>query len=181
LDGERISLKLMHGTIYAKSAFTGQDEWYTPPEHVERVRGFLGEIDLDPATSRQAQKIVRARRCYTKAEDGLRQHWRGRVFLNSPYSRELMPAFIDKLIREYEDGDVTEAVCLSHNFTDTIWFRRLAEAASAFCFTHGRVKFLDPSGSEASPTQGQAFTYLGRRKSQFAKHFGPIGFVVVPA
>ena len=28
---------------------TGDAEWYTPPEIIERVREVLGEIDLDPA------------------------------------------------------------------------------------------------------------------------------------
>lgn len=179
-DGEQITTKFMHGTIYAKAAFTGDNDWHTPRSYIERVRKFLGIIDLDPATSPLAQKTVKARRFYTAPDDGLSRYWSGRVFLNPPYSRELLPLFAAKLISEYKAGNVSEAVCLTHNFTDTDWFHTLASAASAICFTRGRIKFLDADGNKASPTQGQAFIYFGRRHRRFAAHFRSVGLVVAP-
>jgi hypothetical protein len=50
---------------------TGEIEWHTPPEYLERVRAVLGGIDLDPASSKVAQKSVRAKRYFTKVEDAL--------------------------------------------------------------------------------------------------------------
>lgn len=50
-------------------------EWYTPPKYVELVRAVLGEIDLDPATDAIPQRWIKARRFYTKEDDGLAQQW----------------------------------------------------------------------------------------------------------
>jgi hypothetical protein len=45
-----------------RSQFTGEVEWYTPVEHLERARRVLGAIDLDPASSDLAQRQVKAAR-----------------------------------------------------------------------------------------------------------------------
>jgi hypothetical protein len=31
-----------------RTSFTGNNQWFTPPEHIELARRVLGEIDLDP-------------------------------------------------------------------------------------------------------------------------------------
>src|ERR1700730_7070332 len=41
---------------------TGEFERYTPKEYIEAVRSALGEIDLDPATSKQPQSWIQAKR-----------------------------------------------------------------------------------------------------------------------
>jgi hypothetical protein len=68
---------------------TGEIEWYTPPEYLERVRAVLGCIDLDPASSKVAQKTVKANRYFTKVEDALNREWHGRIYMNPPYDRNL--------------------------------------------------------------------------------------------
>jgi hypothetical protein len=101
---------------------TGEFELYTPAEYVELVRDVLGEIDLDPASNAEAQATVRAKEFYTVADDGLEREWHGRVFLNPPYHRELLPRFVDKLLTEWAEGPVSEAIMLTNNATDTEWF-----------------------------------------------------------
>jgi hypothetical protein len=59
-------------------------EWFTPAPYVEAARKVLGGIDLDPASHREANRIVRARRFYSEKQNGLRRPWSGRVFLNPP-------------------------------------------------------------------------------------------------
>jgi phage N-6-adenine-methyltransferase len=157
------------------------DEWGTPVEIIERVRAFYGgQIDCDPATNLVAQRIVRATRYYTKEQDGLGREWRGKTFLNGPYSN--IAPWVNKLISEYAAGRVTEAICLTHACTDTEWFYLLRSVASAICFTRPRIKFLDVNGQEAtgSPTMGQALFYLGPRADEFARAFGSVGYVVDP-
>ena len=52
---------------------TGEIEWYTPPEYLERVRAVLGGIDLDPASSKIAQKTVKAKSLLCQGRGGSQQ------------------------------------------------------------------------------------------------------------
>ena len=79
---------------------------------------MLGGIDLDPASSKVAQKTVKANRYFTKVEDAINREWHGRIFMNPPYYRDLMPRFTEKLIGEFRAGRVCEAIVLVHSLTD---------------------------------------------------------------
>lgn len=159
---------------------TGDNEWYTPKEYIEVARAFLGEIDLDPASSEFAQKTVQAGKFYTINDDGLNQRWIGRVYCNPPYSQPHIKHFSFKLVSDFINGDITEAIMLTHNYTDTEWFHHLAGACTAICFTRGRIAFLDPNGKKAAPTQGQAFFYFGptSKIQDFKNHFGKYGLIL---
>lgn len=43
-------------------------EWFTPPRYIEAVREVLGAIDLDPASSLAANRIVQAKRYFTEVD-----------------------------------------------------------------------------------------------------------------
>lgn len=158
---------------------TGVNEWYTPPEHIETARRVLDHIDLDPASSEAANDRVRAEQYFTQADNGLDQEWSGKVWMNPPYAQPAIQQFVEKLVSEYQSGRVTEAIALTHNYTDTRWFQHAAMACRAICFTRGRIGFLSPSGERAAPTQGQAFFYFGDNPERFAEQFRGIGFVVM--
>src|SRR5258707_11189392 len=66
------------------------DEWFTPRDIIKAARAALGAIDLDPASHPHPQSWIRARTFYTKEQDGLARAWRGRTWLNPPYSRDLL-------------------------------------------------------------------------------------------
>lgn len=159
---------------------TGENEWFTPAEYIKMARKVLGEIDLDPATHAQTQKIIQAAKFFTEEDDGLAHEWNGRVWLNPPYAQPLIGQFVSKLCSEYKAGRVTAAIMLTHNYTDTEWFHEAAGTAVAICFTRGRVKFYKPDGTIAAPTQGQAFFYFGDDVALFAARFKSFGFVVTP-
>ena len=157
---------------------TGENEWYTPEQHITAVREFFGEIDLDPASSDIAQQTVKAKQYFTIDDDGLSRDWAGRVWLNPPYSQPAIQQFIEKTIQECDNGHVEELILLTHNYTDTAWFHRAAGNSDAICFTRGRIGFLSPEGKKAAPTQGQAFFYFGQRRDEFADAFCRFGFVM---
>lgn len=159
---------------------TGENEWYTPPEYLDAARDVLGGIDLDPASSDKAQEIIGASQYFTIEDDGLAHDWHGRVWLNPPYAQPFITQFVSKAVKEYLSGHISQAILLTHNYTDTAWFHEAANACSAICFTRGRVKFQGPNGSIAAPTQGQAFFYFGENKIGFVRRFQSIGFVVCP-
>lgn len=156
---------------------TGENEWYTPADLIERARAALGGIDLDPASSAMAQKAIKAGAYYDEKRNGLAHNWGGRVWLNPPYAQPLISQFMEKLRDEYQAGRVKAAITLTHNYTDTRWFQDSAAVASAICFPRGRVKFEGASGEVASPTQGQAFMFFGVDPSPFIHGFSDLGFV----
>jgi ParB family chromosome partitioning protein len=159
---------------------TGNNEWYTPAEDIERARKVLGAIDLDPASSAVAQKVVRAVKFFTREDDGLAQEWSGRVWLNPPYAKGGIEPFVAKLVAEYRAGNVTSAIMLTNNSGDTEWFHKAAAHASAICLTRGRIKFEDPNSDRAAPLQGQAFFYFGASARRFASLYAPAGIVLLP-
>jgi hypothetical protein len=158
---------------------TGEEEWHTPQDYVDAARAVLGAIDVDPASSEQAQQTVRAARYFTKESDGLAQDWTGRVWLNPPHAPPLIADFSDKLVAQVVCGNVIAAITLTHNDTDAAWFQKLALYAKAICFTRGRVCFVSPDGTLAEPKQGQAFFYFGDEIATFVDVFKDIGCVVI--
>ncbi len=113
------------------------DEWYTPREIV----GALGDFDLDPcAPSRQ---FYTAKECYTKAEDGLKQPWFGRVWCNPPYTRKLIAPFIRKMA---EHGNGIALIFI--RMAIVLWHEVIFPTATAMLVMRGRVKFIRPDGSQ---------------------------------
>ena len=169
------------GVLNHRAQGTGQNEWYTPAEYIGAVWDVLGTIDLDPASSEIANKVVGADRFFTAEDDGLARKWTAKtLWMNPPYAQPIIYQFIEKLALSFAEGRVLEAIVLTHNYTDTAWFHKAEESCNAVCFTRGRIGFLSPNGDKAAPTQGQAFFYFGSNVDRFAKRFRSIGFVVVP-
>jgi ParB family chromosome partitioning protein len=161
---------------------TGNSEWYTPPQYIDLARQVLGDIDLDPASCELAQRTVKARNFYTKADNALTKPWHGRVWLNPPYGNPVMSLFVDKLLAERNAKRVKAAILLSHNFTDTSWFQTAAMLCQAVCFTSGRIGFTNQKGeSYKSPINGQTFTYFGPDVGKFFDVFSEnVGVVLRP-
>lgn len=154
---------------------TGETEWFTPPEYIRAALSVMGSIDLDPASTPAANKVVGAEKFFTKEDDGLAQPWHGRVWMNPPYAQPLIDRFSEKLVTEYRADRVEAACVLVNNATDTTWFQRMGLVANALCFPNGRIRFWHPDKPSASPLQGQALLYFGDDPERFVKHFKPFG------
>lgn len=155
---------------------SGNNEWYTPKEYIDAARRAMGSIDLDPASSEIANKVVQASEIYTIETDGLSHKWHGNVWLNPPYASDLIKLFADKVASEAEN--INQAIILVNNATETKWFSELVKASSAVVFPTGRVNFYKPDGSIGAPLQGQAVFYIGSRSTQFLAEFMPFGWGV---
>ena len=159
---------------------SGNNEWYTPEPYIEAARAAMGSIDVDPASSAIANERVKAAKYYTVDDNGLTRTWTGNVWMNPPYAQPLIADFANVLVEKWHSGEVHQACVLVNNATETGWFRQMAEASSATCFTKGRVRFIDPEGNPSgAPLQGQAILYFGGDADRFASEFCRFGYVFV--
>jgi DNA N-6-adenine-methyltransferase (Dam) len=161
---------------------SASNEWYTPARYLEGVQQVLDKIDLDPASSTEANAVVRASKIFTKDDDGLKQAWFGRVFVNPPYGRtedgkgSLDGAFCRKAIAEYECGNIEACIILVNSVHSQSWQAPLYDYA--FCLVDHRIHFISADGQEnASPTYQNVFVYLGHDVLKFAKVFARFGYV----
>lgn len=156
---------------------SGDNEWYTPQEYIDAAHSVMDGVDLDPASTAVANEVVGATVFYAAEDDGLSKNWKGRVWMNPPYARPLIDAFCGKLAESYAAGDVTQAITLTNNATETGWFHALAEVGAAMAFPRQRVRFWHPE-KESAPLQGQACVYLGENVEAFRREFVLFGFTV---
>jgi hypothetical protein len=157
---------------------SGDFEYYTPPAILAAARLALGTIDLDPASSSQANKFVEARQFFSEADNGLAQLWYGHVWLNHPFSRNGNRQWIQKLIYEHKSGRVTEACCITYAATSESWFRPLLSFPQ--CFLVPRTNYLLPNGLvKTGVTKGSVVTYLGPNLDSFTAAFSRLGVVKV--
>lgn len=151
---------------------SGNNERYTPKEYIDAARLVMGSIDLDPASSELANKVVQAKKIYTAEDDGLIQDWYGNIWLNPPYAKDLLPKFADK----FAESSFNQAIVLVHNATETKWFAKFICKASAVVFPTGRVDCKTPGENHCQPLQGSAFIYSGNNPDEFMKVFKPFGW-----
>ena len=110
-------------------------EWYTPREWIDRVERVLGHIDLDPASSEQAQGTIQAKEYFTKEDDGLCRDWHGVVFCNPPYGQvyghpdggSVQGVWAKHLERQYVAGNVSRAILLTRSAVGYQWYERLVD------------------------------------------------------
>ena len=98
------------------------------------------------------------------------------MWLNPPYS--IPQPFVERLLAFYDAGEVSEAVVLVNNATDTVWFHSLLGQFPA-CFVRGRVHFWRPGhDGTTGGRQGQVVFYLGPNVEVFRTEFSQFGVVV---
>lgn len=140
------------------------DECYTPKWFIESARAVLGRIDLDPCSCEAANTVVQATVYLDKDDDALdprswKQRYRAayvdegtegllaggvpplKVFMNPPYGRPAGGAgpYCDRLIAEWETGNVSEAIILLNVATATKWMQPLFRFP--MCFITPRMRF----------------------------------------
>lgn len=164
------------------------EEWYTPTAIVEAARSVMGSIDLDPASCEEANRTVKARRFYTREQDGLSLPWdTPAVWLNPPYGRDEdhksnQATWTARLVNDHNAGRVEQACALVNAMTGNKWFRPLW--AFPICFVDGRIKFVAPietnPDEKKSPTHSSCVVYFGPNVERFVRVFSRLGHVVTP-
>lgn len=76
-------------------------------------------------------------------KNGLKESWRGRVYLNPPYGRNLTKRWIYKSWEQLQLGNIEFIVFLLPSRTGTDWFMFLMNKGAEFRINRGRLKFGD--------------------------------------
>lgn len=116
---------------------SSSDNWATPDLFFQKMVEDFGVFDLDVCADVSNRK---AKKFYTKKEDGLIQDWYldGRlVWMNPPYGRSI-GMWIKKAFEESLKG--CKVVCLIPSRTDTAWWHEYVVKGD-IRFIRGRLKF----------------------------------------
>ena len=158
------------------------DEWYTPQVILDAARRALGgEVDLDPASCDEANRIVRARHYYRLPDyDGLVLTWEAeRLWLNPPYSDP--KPFVGRLLEGWRTGNVG-AACIILTSTAALGTRYgydLQQSADLMC-SPGRVWFVAPNGTPGRQPRDASVIFAGGprldvdRAEQALRLLGPV-------
>lgn len=119
-------------------------EWSTPDDLFAELDAVF-HFDLDACATAENAKCARY---FTKEDDTLRQRWRGTVWMNPPYGREI-GHFMRKAFEESRQG--ATVVCLVPARTDTAWWHRYARKGQVI-FLRGRLRFGNASASAPFPS-----------------------------
>ena len=157
------------------------NEWYTPPEIIERARRALGgEIDLDPASNAIAQQWIKTKRFYTQEDDGMIQSWESNaVWLNPPYGQKRAGVYgASDLLAQchwlYQSGDIGKAIVLARGDSRGI---KLLQRNYPFVICD-RISFLKENGSKGSqPVPGTFIFGLLPDITLFKEEFGDMGII----
>lgn len=166
-------------------ASSKNDSWRTPLQYINAAREVMGgTIDLDPATSFEANEKIGATYIYTREDDGLSQVWEGRVWLNPPYGKtngkSNQGLFATKLAEEYRLGRVKEAILLVNLYSGYEWFAPLRNRVR--CEPDHRISFINPdTGEEGDEAKASSvFIYFGPDPERFIEVFSRFGYCYRP-
>ena len=108
-------------------------EWETPQDLFDELDAVFN-FDLDACASAKNAKCVTY---FSKKDNALAQVWKGNVWMNPPYGRQI-GAFMDKAYLSSLEG--ATGVCLVPARTDTRWWHRFA-MRGRITFLRGRLTF----------------------------------------
>lgn len=116
----------------------GSDEWLTP----RFITDSLGPFDLDPCSPGERRPWDTAAKHYGIEDDGLRQPWEGRVWLNPPY------AHTAKWLARLAQHGTGTALLFARTETRA-WHDHIWPHATALLFLRGRLRFCYLNGKPA--------------------------------
>lgn len=129
---------------------SGSAEWGTPPDLFARLnRRFQFTYDAFASHENALCPVystvdgTHAPGTELDSRDGLTYPWTGlRVFMNPPYSRDLIAKCVRKAVDERENAQII--VALLPAATETAWFQQLVFPYAHIDWLPRRVRYIDP-------------------------------------
>lgn len=126
--------------------------WFTPERYVKP----LGDFDLDPCTqSFRPFNTAKKHICEDLGQCGLSEEWKGRVWLNPPYGREISK-WLEKM-QSHGNG-----IALVFSRCETNWSQSAFKKCDAVFFIKGRISFIPSMElTRSSAANGNMFLIFG--------------------
>lgn len=173
------------------------DENYTPEDLIKIVHDFYGFPSLDPFSNSLANKVVKAKKYFSKQDDGLQQDWEGypTIWMNPPYSRGFLKPVVDKLIKLLTDQVIDvevisseietikpEVFLLTNTDNSTQWYQLALRNCDRFILPTKRLTFYSPKRAAEGKKQSgndkpQTLFYFGQQPQKvegFFRYWGTI-------
>jgi phage N-6-adenine-methyltransferase len=114
------------------------DVWATPQDFFDEVNAKYN-FTLDACANTENAKC---KKFFSPEQDGLKQNWGGRIWMNPPYGR-VIGNWVEKAYQESKNGALVVALLPAR--TDTRWFHNYIykKKGVKIHFLKGRLKFGD--------------------------------------
>lgn len=120
------------------------DKWATPQGLFDKLNAAFG-FETDVCALPENAKC---NKFFSPEQDGLKQPWTGRCWMNPPYGRGIKD-WIKKAYESAQNGALV--VCLVPARTDTSWWHQYCRKGDVH-FIAGRLKFGDAKNSAPFPS-----------------------------
>lgn len=128
------------------------DLWATPQDYFDKLNEEF-RFNLDVCALPENAKCERY---FTPEVDGLVQPWKGNVWCNPPYGREI-GKWVKRGYLAAKTGHADVVVMLLPARTDTQWFHKYIYGKAEIRFVKGRLKFGDSKNSAPFPSMVVVF------------------------
>ena len=134
------------------------DQWATPQDFFDKLNEEF-DFTLDVCALPENAKC---KQFFTPEIDGLSQPWKGRVWCNPPYGREI-GQWVRRAFLAVVSGGAEVVVMLLPARTDTRWFHEYIYKKADVRFLKGRLKFGEAKNSAPFPSMIVIFKKGGNK------------------
>ena len=146
----------------------GENTWFTPPLILEN----LGLFDLDPCSVSFAPNFhADVNIKHDLGECGLNREWRGRVFMNPPYGKEIEP-FIKKF-KEHDNG-----IALVFARMGTKWMQEWLKTDNYIFFFRKRIKFINKDNEYKGNPGSDSCFLITKNNVQYFEYYDQEGTLI---
>jgi len=143
-------------------------EWETPQDFFD-ILNRVFKFNLDVCAT---AKNAKCKKYFTEQQDGLAQEWRGNIWCNPPYGRD-----IEKWVKKAHEthwkganGRGAMIVMLLPARTDTIWMQEYVFGTAKLFFVKGRLKFSNCKNTAPFPSMLAFYGAMDKQIMEIGKH-----------
>jgi phage N-6-adenine-methyltransferase len=132
--------------VLNQSLFSSRHHEWSTPQRLFDVLNDSFRFTLDACAT---AKNAKCQHYFGEEDDGLRQRWTGRVFMNPPYGHQIV-SWVKKAFEESQTN-AEVVVCLLPARTDTRWWQDYCLKGEVG-FIRGRLKFGEARNAAPFPS-----------------------------